>query len=166
MCVCICRVHLLVEEKVVMVANRDGGVDNLEVKGDLMLRIADADRGHIRVRLGNVNNKLFQFKVRTPHRDEAACALVGHAHAIKHGGTSQTHPNVDRNLFLAESVIGLKDASRPFPTGQPLGVVRWRFQSKEENDVPFYGAARSWGAEPSAHTHTDADAWGWGRAWL
>jgi hypothetical protein len=59
-----CRVHLLVEEKVVMVANRDGGVDNLEVKGDLMLRIADADRGHIRVRLGNVNNKLFQFKVR------------------------------------------------------------------------------------------------------
>jgi len=46
-----------------MVANRDGGVENLEIKGDLMLRIGDADRGHIRVQLANVNDKLFQFKV-------------------------------------------------------------------------------------------------------
>jgi len=48
---------------------------------------------------------------------------------------------VDRNLFINDGVIGLKDASRPFPIGQPLGVVKWRFQSKDENDVPLYGAS-------------------------
>lgn len=48
---------------------------------------------------------------------------------------------MDRNLFINDGVIGLKDASRPFPMGQPLGVVKWRFQSKDENDVPLYGAS-------------------------
>ena len=56
-------VHLIFEEKVTMVANRDGGVENLEIKGDLMLRISEADRGQVRVQLANVNDKLFQFKV-------------------------------------------------------------------------------------------------------
>ena len=67
-----------------MVANRDGGVENLEVKGDLLLRIAEPDRGLIRVRLGNVNNKQFQFKVRP--------ALASRTHQTR--GSIQARPGV------------------------------------------------------------------------
>ena len=69
-----------------MVANRDGGVENLEVKGDLLLRIAEPDRGLIRVRLGNVNNKQFQFKVRP--------ALASRTHQTR--GSIQARPGVAR----------------------------------------------------------------------
>eukprot|EP00775_Hariotina_reticulata_P013884 gene13884-14004_t len=33
--------------------------------------------------------------------------------------------------------VGLKDPSRPFPTGSELGVLKWRFQSRDESLVPL-----------------------------
>lgn len=39
----------------------------------------------------------------------------------------KTHPNIDKALY-ARSVLGLKDADRPFPTGSPLPILKWRMQ--------------------------------------
>lgn len=33
----------------------------------------------------------------------------------------KTHPNIDKALYANDSTLGLKDPSRPFPTGAPLG---------------------------------------------
>ena len=48
----------------------------------------------------------------------------------------QTHPNVDKKLWSTDSVIGLKD-SRPFPLNQPVGVLKWRLQTKDESLIPL-----------------------------
>lgn len=43
----------------------------------------------------------------------------------------KTHPNIDKNLYGSSNILGLKDPARPFPTGSELGILKWRFQSKE-----------------------------------
>ena len=47
----------------------------------------------------------------------------------------QTHPNVDKKQFK-QNVIALK-SGRPFPVGTEVGVVKWRFQSTDEEDIPL-----------------------------
>ena len=37
-------------------------------------------------------------------------------------------PNLRPPSCSNESVLCLKDPSRPFPTGAPLGVLKWRLQ--------------------------------------
>ena len=59
-----CRVHLSIEEKISAALNRDGGLENLEVKGELTLRISAADKARVKVgmKVLNVDPNL-QFKV-------------------------------------------------------------------------------------------------------
>ncbi|KAJ3294296.1 Coatomer subunit delta [Borealophlyctis nickersoniae] len=120
-------VHLAVEEKVVVIANRDGGLQSMEVKGDLMLRVSDPGRAQIRVALKVQQDPNIQYK---------------------------THPNVDKALFSQESILGLKDASRPFPTGQALGILRWRYVTKEESVMPL--AINCW-PSPSGNGSCDVN---------
>ena len=40
-------------------------------------------------------------------------------------------------LHNAENVLALKDPARPFPTGAPLGVLKWRLQTRDESLVPL-----------------------------
>ena len=40
----------------------------------------------------------------------------------------KTHPNIDKALYSARSLLGLKDADRPFPAGSPLSILKWRMQ--------------------------------------
>lgn len=49
----------------------------------------------------------------------------------------KTHPNIDKNLYGSANVLGLKDPSRPFPTGSELGILKWRMQTKDESLVPL-----------------------------
>ena len=49
----------------------------------------------------------------------------------------QTNPNVDKNLFKNNSVIGLRDPSKSFPIGTDVGVLKWRFQTQEETEIPL-----------------------------
>jgi hypothetical protein len=44
---------------------------------------------------------------------------------------------VDKNLFKNNSVIGLRDPSKSFPVGQDVGVLKWRFQTQEETEIPL-----------------------------
>jgi hypothetical protein len=57
-------VHVHIEEKITMVANRDGGLDNMEVKGDLMLRVSDPSRTKISLAVRHLEDPSIQFKVR------------------------------------------------------------------------------------------------------
>lgn len=40
-------------------------------------------------------------------------------------------------MFTTDGTIVLKDTTRPFPAGQPLGVLKWRFVTKDESEIPL-----------------------------
>jgi coatomer subunit delta len=83
--------------------NRDGGIDSLDVQGQLNLHISDSSLSRIQIGLDIHDADGTQYK---------------------------THPNVDRNLFKDKQTIGLRDSSRPFPLNQQMSVLRWRSQDK------------------------------------
>jgi len=103
-------VHAIISEKISLAATHDGGLENLEIKGDMILRISDPNSTRLRIQLDNSFNRNFQFK---------------------------THPQVDKKLFNSGSVIALKDPSKPFPVGTPLGILKWRFATRDENFIPL-----------------------------
>ncbi|KAK3834832.1 MAG: Adaptor complexes medium subunit family-domain-containing protein [Linnemannia elongata] len=103
-------VHVQIEEKITMVANRDGGLESMEVKGDLMLRVSDPSRAKISLALRHLEDPNIQFK---------------------------THPNVNKVLFNTEKTIAFRDATKEFPLNTPTGVLRWRFLSKDESSIPL-----------------------------
>lgn len=52
----------------------------------------------------------------------------------------KTHPNINKELFSNENILGLKDPNRPFPSGQSgdgVGLLKWRMQSSDESMVPL-----------------------------
>jgi len=113
-------VHLLIEEKMSVTLERDGGIaTELEVKGDLSLKLSDPNLAQIIVHLQQGNTSAFQFK---------------------------THPNIDKNRFGSHSVLAHKDPSKPFPTGNALGILKWRMQTKDESVLPI-----TFNAWPSAN---------------
>jgi len=103
-------VHLACLEKISVSLDKDGGVQKMELKGDLMLRVTDASKGAIRIAVNMGENPGFQIR---------------------------THPKIDKNLFSSSSTLGLKDATTPFPSGNPLGVLRWRLETKDEDLIPL-----------------------------
>ncbi|KAI8065943.1 coatomer subunit delta [Gongronella butleri] len=104
------NVHVSIEERVSMLANVDGGLEQLDVKGVLTLKIADASMGRIRLQLEAIDDPAIQFK---------------------------THPNVDKNVFKNEKAVQMRDTARAFPANQNLEVVRWKFASQDETAVPL-----------------------------
>ncbi|BFZ14213.1 hypothetical protein BsWGS_17252 [Bradybaena similaris] len=104
------RVHLVVEEKISLTAGRDGGLQNMEVHGMLRLRINEEKASKIKVKVTNNDTKGIQL---------------------------QTHPNIDKKLFSQTSVISLKNPEKPFPVGQDIGVLKWRFQTQDDSHMPL-----------------------------
>ncbi|EER31069.1 hypothetical protein CTRG_05521 [Candida tropicalis MYA-3404] len=103
---------ITVNEKVNAEISREGSISSSEIKGDLQLRINQAELANAKILLKIAGDKK-QFK---------------------------THPNVDRNLFQQENVITVKDKSKTFPSNDhPLGVLRWRSVGKQDDNslVPF-----------------------------
>lgn len=49
----------------------------------------------------------------------------------------QTHPNVDRDLWRSCGQIGMKMSNKPFPPNTDVGVLKWRFQTTDESQVPL-----------------------------
>lgn len=93
--------------------NRDGGLESMDVQGQLNLQISDPTMSRIQLALNSNDSDGTQFK---------------------------THPNVDRNLFKDHHRIGLRDSSRPFPLNQQMCVLRWRLQAKPESSkLPISG---------------------------
>lgn len=111
-------VFVSVEERLSAVLNKDGGVEGIEIQGSMSLTVAPDADAHLRIQLSHPRGSdvgAYQFK---------------------------THPNIDKNLHSGEDILGLKDPSRPFPTGAPLGVLKWRLQSQDEGLLPL--AINAW----------------------
>lgn len=113
-------VHLRVEEKMSLVANRDGGLQSLDVQGMLTLRITDEKFGRIKLGVSNADVK---------------------------GAQIQTHPNVDKALFASQSLIGMKNPAKPFPLNNDVGVLKWRLKSQDESLMPL--SINCWPSENS-----------------
>ncbi|XP_076950116.1 coatomer subunit delta-2-like [Bidens hawaiensis] len=106
-------ITLTTEEKLNVTLKRDGGVSNFDVQGTLSLQVLNQDDGFIQVQIESGDNPEIKFK---------------------------THPNINKELFSNENILGSKDPNRPFPAGQAgdgLGLLKWRLQSKDESDVPL-----------------------------
>ncbi|XP_077962436.1 coatomer subunit delta isoform X1 [Gasterosteus aculeatus] len=114
-------VHLRVEEKISLTCGRDGGLQNMEVLGMITLRVTDDKHGRIRLIVNNNDNKGLQL---------------------------QTHPNVDKKLFSADSVIGLKNPEKSFPLNNDVGVLKWRLQTTDESLIPL--TINCWPSESGA----------------
>ncbi|KAJ4955749.1 hypothetical protein NE237_012532 [Protea cynaroides] len=108
-------ITLTVEEKLNVTLKRDGGVSNFDVQGTLLLQILNQEDAFIQVQIQTGENTGILFK---------------------------THPNINKELFSNENILGLKDPNRPFPTGQAgdaagVGLLKWRMQSVDESVVPL-----------------------------
>ncbi|KNC96513.1 coatomer subunit delta [Spizellomyces punctatus DAOM BR117] len=103
-------VHVALEEKIIVVVNRDGGLQDMKVKGEMQLKVTDPAKGHLRVALNMKHDPNVQYN---------------------------THPQVDKKLFADSSILGVRDPSKPFPTNQALNILRWRFATNDESQVPL-----------------------------
>lgn len=102
-------IHVELEETISVQFSQDSGLEGMELKGELRIEIIDATFSHICVQLAKPSKK-FQFR---------------------------THPNINKTKFTKDAVLALKDTSKAFPMRTPLGVLKWRFASTEESDLPI-----------------------------
>nr|KJB15158.1 hypothetical protein B456_002G164000 [Gossypium raimondii] len=108
-------ITLTAEEKLNVTLKRDGGISNFDVQGTLSLQILNQEDALIQVQTETGGNPGILFK---------------------------THPNMNKELFSNENILGLKDPNRPFPTGSAgdaagVGLLKWRMQSADESMVPL-----------------------------
>ncbi|CCG81068.1 Putative uncharacterized protein [Taphrina deformans PYCC 5710] len=92
-------IHVKITEHLSAKANRDGGIESMDVKGDLTLLISDRDQGKAKI-LCDLDNAL-------------------------PGVQMKTHPKVDKSAWSSNSTIALGDVTKSFPIDTSIGVVRW-----------------------------------------
>ena len=106
-------VHITIKENISLSLSREGGLESLELKGDMNLHVSDPSLSRI---------KLF---------------LVPSPSAFGPELQFKQHPNVAKFPANKERTIALKDPSREFPVNQPLAVLKWRYSGKDESYVPL-----------------------------
>lgn len=107
--------HIAIKEQLSLNLLRDGGVESMELKGDMNLNITDPDLAHIKIHLTslseNFSGNSLQFK---------------------------QHPNVAKFAPSSKDrVVALKDTTRAFPVSQSLTVLKWRYAGTDESTVPL-----------------------------
>lgn len=55
---------MVVEEKITVVANRDGGLETMEIKGSMTLKITDPNNARVRLLVRATDDAAAQFQVR------------------------------------------------------------------------------------------------------
>uniref|UniRef100_A0A2S2PH53 Coatomer subunit delta n=1 Tax=Schizaphis graminum TaxID=13262 RepID=A0A2S2PH53_SCHGA len=102
-------IHIKKEERIIAIVGRDGGVRNFELHGLISLRIS---------------NEIYQKIVLQFNFESGNIPL-------------QTHPNIDKELFKTNRLIGLKNPTKPFPLDSEVGLLKWTLQSQEESAIPL-----------------------------
>ncbi|KAG3120983.1 Coatomer subunit delta [Phytophthora idaei] len=99
----------VVEEKMTVVLTRDGALEQLEVKGSMYVSVNDPSAGccRLKLRTGGVEGVSFQ-----------------------------THPKVDKRIYDSESVLALRDPTKPFPTSR-VAFLRWSLKTQDESMLPL-----------------------------
>ncbi|KAH9932095.1 Mu homology domain-containing protein [Epithele typhae] len=105
-------VHIVTKESISLELLREGGLNNLELRGDMNLHISDPAFGRIKLAL-------------------APAPTFGAELHFKH------HPSVGEFAANGDRLVALKDPSRSFPIGQPLTVLKWIYSGKDEEHVPL-----------------------------
>ncbi|KAK4534057.1 hypothetical protein CDCA_CDCA01G0082 [Cyanidium caldarium] len=108
-------VHFLLDERINARVGRDGGVEQLEIKGELLMQIQD------------------------PNLTRCIIHLQPISEAVLRAFQMRIHPTIDKTLWQQSNAIALKNRERAFPTGAatPLGLVKWRLQSTDESMLPL-----------------------------
>ncbi|TFK69053.1 hypothetical protein BDN72DRAFT_841024 [Pluteus cervinus] len=106
-------VHIVIKETLSLSLLRDGGVQSMELKGDMNLNISDPAFAHLRIALSSSSTDF------------------GNSLQFKH------HPNVGKFAPGQPRIVALKDSSRPFPLNQSIGVLKWRYAGTDESNVPL-----------------------------
>ncbi|KAF8167229.1 hypothetical protein B0H34DRAFT_779070 [Crassisporium funariophilum] len=107
-------VHIIIKEQISLSLLRDGGVQSMELKGDMNLQVTDPAQAHLRITLAS------------PSTDFGGSALQ-----------FKQHPNVAKFTPGQPRIVALKDSSRAFPVGQSLAVLKWRYAGTDESNVPL-----------------------------
>jgi hypothetical protein len=107
-------VHIIIKESISLSLLRDGGVQSMEVKGDMNLQITNPANAHLKINLAS------------PSTDFGGSGLQ-----------FKQHPNVAKFTPGQPRVVALKDASRAFPVRQSLAVLKWRYAGTDESNVPL-----------------------------
>lgn len=102
-------IHIKKEERLIAIVGRDGGVRNFELHGLISLRISNE----------NYQKIVLQFNTESGNIP------------------LQTHPNIDKELFKTNRLIGLKNSTKPFPIDSEVGLLKWTLQSQEESAIPL-----------------------------
>ncbi|KAH9969130.1 hypothetical protein BC827DRAFT_1258016 [Russula dissimulans] len=106
-------VHIIIKESVSLSLSREGGLESLELKGDMNLHVSDASFSRIKI------------------------SLVPPPSAFGPELQFKQHPNVGKFSANKERTVALKDSSRGFPVNQSLAVLKWRYTGKDESYVPL-----------------------------
>lgn len=69
--------------------------------------------------------------VQAASEDDAFVSVSVNVGANK-GYSFKTHPNIDKNLYNAQNILALRDPERPFPSGSPVGILKWRMQARTQ----------------------------------
>jgi len=89
---------------------RDGGVQSFEIAGIVTLRISDAQLNAISILIEQGEDNGAQFQV---------------------------HPHLDRTAWQNKQQLRLKNATKPFPINNDVGVLKWRLQSTDDALLPL-----------------------------
>jgi len=102
-------VHITIEEEFIASVENDGTVDTIDIRGGLLVTINDTNISKIKIPMnqGPVSRKSFQFN---------------------------QHPFVDKQAFIENNVLRLKDASKGFP---PAGILKWRCKTTDDSMIPL-----------------------------
>ena len=101
-------INLMIEEKISVQCDRDGGLQSMEVNGTMTLCVNDPASGQLRLMLDyppQINGK--------------------------------THPNVDKTEFSKSNTIQLRDPSRGFPTNQSLSLLKYKLNTQDDKLMPI-----------------------------
>ncbi|VDD76431.1 unnamed protein product [Mesocestoides corti] len=110
------NLHIRVEEKLTVLAGRDGGLESMELAGVLQVRAGDEEASRARIRV------------------DVSEATTGNAK--RPPASMQTHPNLDKRVFQTSNWLQIKAGGKVFPIDQEVGVLRWRLQTHEETALP------------------------------
>jgi hypothetical protein len=102
-------VSLLLEEKISVQMNREGGVESCDVKGTLTV---------------TANTELGSMVFATVNKAALAAQCTT-------GWSFATHPKVAKPQYEKEGKLGLKDSDKGFPLNRPVGVLRWSYSSAD-----------------------------------
>lgn len=101
-------IHLTIQENLKITLDKEGGIQEFDVKGYMDVAINDSSNNTFKVYMGKSNiTDNFQMKM---------------------------HPTINKQLFQDENILSMKEASRPFTAGK---ILMWRLHNPDETIVPL-----------------------------